>query len=119
MNQLVLALLDVIQILIRELPTKGDLKTTENKIMSELSDYADQMDAHLKTITDRTTAVADDISVIKAKLQELQSNAGQLSPENKARLTESLNRAKAAAEKLTQIDESNPPPTPQEPPATS
>jgi outer membrane murein-binding lipoprotein Lpp len=95
-----------------EFATKQDLKITEHKIMSAISEFAARQDAFNNRIDVAVDGLTSDVQVLVAKIEELQNTAGQITPEDQALLDAIQSRSDAIAAKLEALDALTPPPVP-------
>lgn len=102
---LLVALVEIFGALLRDIPTKTDLEKLGDNIMSKISDYTDQVNEHLKTIEDAHAGIADDVRVIKERLEQIDQAGGPISADDQKKLDEALARVGAVAAKLKTLDE--------------
>jgi len=109
--------------------TKQDLRETENKIMSAISDFAAKQTAFNKRQSDAVDAavasvggLSTDIQALTDKITELQNSAGQVTPEDQALINDLETAGDAVAAKvetlsnaLSALDALNPPVVPPTP----
>lgn len=95
------------------LATKHDLKDTECKIMSAISDFATKQNAFNDRVDAAVTGLTDDVKVLNDKITELQNNPGPITPEDQALLDAIEARSAAIAAKLEALDALTPPVPPQ------
>ncbi len=84
--------------------------------MSAVSDFAAKVKAYNDRQDAAITGVSSDIDALNAKIAELQSTQGQITPEDQALLDDIQARGDAIATKLEALDNLTPPPPP--PPET-
>lgn len=91
------------------LATKLDLKETETKIMSAISDFAAKQNAFNDRQDAAVAGVTADVQFLKDEIIKLQNSPGPISPEDQASLDALQARAEAAVVKLEALDAATPP----------
>lgn len=91
------------------LATKCDLKETETKIMSAISEFAAKQKAHNDRIDTAVAGLTEDVAELNRKIEELQNNPGTITPEDQALLDEIETRSDGIAAKLEALDALTPP----------
>ncbi len=97
------------------LATKDDLKHLGELIMSKISDFADAVDAHNTAVDTAISGLTDDIANLNKQISDLQNSAGQITPEDQARLDAIQARSQTVADKLAALDALTPPVAPPTP----
>lgn len=96
--------------------TKHDLKETEHRIMSAISDFAAKVNAFNDRIDTAITDLQGDVENLQKQIADLQASSGAITPEDQALLDAIQNRASTVADKLDALDALTPPVAPPEPP---
>jgi len=94
------------------LATKNDLKDTENKIMSAISDFAAKQKAFQDKQDAAVAGLTEDVQTLNDKITELQNTPGQITPEDQALLDDITARGAAITAKLEALDALTPPKPP-------
>lgn len=92
--------------------TKQDLENLGKLIMSKITEFADAVDAHNAAVDTAIQGLSDDIANLNKQIQDLQNSAGQITPEDQARLDAIQARSQTVAEKLAALDALTPPAAP-------
>lgn len=98
-----------------DLATKKDLKDTENKIMSAISDFAAKQKAFNDRQDKAVEGLTEDVKTLNDKITELQNNPGTITPEDQALLDDIQARSEGIATKLEALDALTPPTVPPTP----
>ena len=85
------------------------------KTMSKISEFADKMDAHNTASDAAIEGLTGDVAEMKRIIEEMQNSAGEITPEDQARLDALETRAAAATAKLVALDAMTPPVVPTTP----
>jgi chromosome segregation ATPase len=91
----------------------SEIHKLEVKIMSKISEFAAAQNAVNDRIDAAVNGLQEDVQGLMAKIEELQNNPGEISPEDQVLLDQIQARGQAIAEKLELLDAINPPPVPQ------
>ena len=94
----------------QEFATKNDLKETERKIMSKISEFADRQNAFNDKMDVAITGVTGDVKTLNDLIAELQATQGAITAEDQALLDQIEVRAVAITTKLEALDALTPPP---------
>lgn len=97
--------------------TKADLKETESKIMSAITDWADKEDADLAAISDTLNGIVAGVAALDQLILDFQNSPGTLSQADQDRLDKI--QAAVGALKTQAGAISTAPPTPTPGPTTS
>lgn len=97
--------------------TKQDLKETEHKIMSAISEYAGRVNTAFDKLATAVDGVAGDVAFLKEKILELQNNPGPISAEDQAILDQLEARTAGLADKTAALDAATADRPPEPPPA--
>lgn len=92
--------------------TKQDLENLGKLIMSKITEFADAVDAHNAAVDTAIQGLSDDIANLNKQIQDLQNSAGQITPEDQARLDAIQARSQMVADKLAALDALTPPAAP-------
>lgn len=82
------------------------------KLMTKISEFADQMNAFTDRQDKAVADLQDDVKSLNDKITELQNSAGTVTPEDQALLDAIQARAGSVADKLDALDNLTPPVTP-------
>lgn len=94
----------------RGLATRKDLKKAVKKIMSAISDFAAAQSEFFNRVDTAVAGLQTDVTELKTLIEQLQSSAGQISPEDQALLDQLQTRANTIASNLEALDAMTPPP---------
>lgn len=94
------------------LATKQDLKETEQRIMSKISEFAEKQNAFNDRVDAAVTGLQGDIQALNDKITELQNSPGQITPEDQALLDAIQTRSEGIAAKVEALDALTPPVVP-------
>lgn len=83
-----------------------------NAIMSQVSDFVEQLNTHFERQSVALQNVATDVTELKRLLEEASNNPGDA-----ALITQALEKANALTTQLESVDQMHPPVPPVEPPA--
>jgi methyl-accepting chemotaxis protein len=90
----------------------ASLLHTGERTMSAISDFAAAQKSFNDRIDSAVSGLSDDISQLNAKIEELQTSPGTITPEDQALLNELQQRGEAIATKLEALDAMTPPTPP-------
>jgi hypothetical protein len=96
----------------QQLVTKSDLKETEQKIMSAISDFAAKQTAFNDRVDVAITDLQGDVQTLNDTIAQLQSSPGAITPEDQALLDGLQTRAESITTKLEALDALTPPKPP-------
>lgn len=88
------------------------LQYTMERLMSRISDYADAVKASFDAVSAGLDGITSDLQALADKITELQNSAGQITPEDQARLDEIQTMANGIKDRVAALDAVNPPPSP-------
>jgi hypothetical protein len=97
---------------LEKLATKHDLKETETKIMSAISDFSVKQNAFNDRMDTAIEGIKGDVKTLNDKIEALQNSAGQITPEDQALLDAIEARGDAITSKLEALDALTPPTPP-------
>lgn len=80
--------------------------------MSAISDFAARQKAFNDRMDTAVSGLTEDIATMNAKIQELQSTPGAITPEDQALLDDLQQRGEAIAQRLEALDALRPPAPP-------
>lgn len=94
------------------------LEGVETKIMSKLTEWADQQEADLTGISGTLDEISTDIKNLDKMISDFQNSPGTLTPEDQARLDKIEKTIKGLSVKAKEIRaDSSTPPNPENPPS--
>lgn len=92
------------------------IKEMEVKVMSQISDYSDRVNAKLDSLATSVDGVVADVASLKKKIDDLQNSPGTITPEDQKLLDDIQSRVTSLADKVKTLDEATEspvePPTP-------
>lgn len=80
--------------------------------MSKISEFAAKQNEFNDRLDVAISGVSQDVTELKALIEQLQSTPGEITPEDQALLDTLQARAEAATQKLEALDAMTPPPPP-------
>lgn len=81
--------------------------------MSAISDFADKMKVHNDAVDDAINGLIGDVQNLSKQIADLQTSAGQTTPQDQAILDGIEQKATDITSKLAALDSLTPPPAPQ------
>lgn len=108
--------IEVSKIEVSILAQLAGISRTQEKIVSQISDYAGRVNAKFDAISTGIDGIKGDVDFLKAQIATLQNSPGVLSAEDQATLDATEQRLNGLADRVTAVDaETAAPPAPPAP----